>query len=243
MTKEIELKLKEGDTAPDFTATTHEGKTISLSDFRGQSVILCTGVKDNYPEFDHWQEYVGRSMFWCITCDGFGCKGERVLGSLDPDHGGVGPRPDHRVRSDHVVVLPVDPFAAAEIGRREKRFQRLWGIRCVLDPGEVEARKGILGLRPRLGTLQDRGALGEGLHRNLGHRKPRALQQQNDFRLRIIFRIPMGKGANDPSICGAKPAGARMSVEPRMISTNPPVSTTSHQKPAASEKCPGDASP
>jgi thioredoxin reductase (NADPH) len=48
-------------------------------EWRGQAVILCMGVKDNYPEFENWQEYVGRSMFWCITCDGYGCKGERVL--------------------------------------------------------------------------------------------------------------------------------------------------------------------
>jgi len=41
----------------------------------GRTVILCTGVIDHYPHFDGWQAYVGRSMFWCITCDGYGCKG------------------------------------------------------------------------------------------------------------------------------------------------------------------------
>ncbi|MCC7447924.1 MAG: NAD(P)/FAD-dependent oxidoreductase [Anaerolineae bacterium] len=45
----------------------------------GQAVIICTGVIDHYPHFDGWEEYVGRSMFWCITCDGYGCKGERVV--------------------------------------------------------------------------------------------------------------------------------------------------------------------
>ena len=44
-----------------------------------RAVILCTGVVDHYPKFDGWEEYVGRSMFWCITCDGFGCRGARVL--------------------------------------------------------------------------------------------------------------------------------------------------------------------
>ncbi len=49
MAKQIELKLKEGDPAPDFTATTHEGKTISLSALRGQPVILYFYPRDDTP--------------------------------------------------------------------------------------------------------------------------------------------------------------------------------------------------
>ena len=47
--------------------------------WRGRAVILCTGVIDHYPHFDGWQEFVGRSMFWCLTCDGYTCRGERVV--------------------------------------------------------------------------------------------------------------------------------------------------------------------
>lgn len=48
-------------------------------EWRGRAVILCTGVVDHYPRFDGWQEYVGRSMFWCITCDGYDSQGKRVV--------------------------------------------------------------------------------------------------------------------------------------------------------------------
>lgn len=48
-------------------------------EWRGQAVILCTGVLDHYAHFEGWNEYVGRSMFWCITCDGYGCKDARVV--------------------------------------------------------------------------------------------------------------------------------------------------------------------
>jgi thioredoxin reductase (NADPH) len=48
-------------------------------EWRGSTVILCTGVIDHYPHFDGWEEYVGRSMFWCITCDGYGCRDARVV--------------------------------------------------------------------------------------------------------------------------------------------------------------------
>ena len=49
MAKEIELKLKEGDVAPAFTAATNGGGEVSLSDFKGRSVILYFYPKDNTP--------------------------------------------------------------------------------------------------------------------------------------------------------------------------------------------------
>src|SRR5579871_764195 len=48
-------------------------------EWRGQAVILCMGVIDHYPHFDGWEEYVGRSMFYCITCDGYGCEDQHVV--------------------------------------------------------------------------------------------------------------------------------------------------------------------
>jgi thioredoxin reductase (NADPH) len=53
--------------------------TGQAGEWRGNAVILCTGVIDHYPHFDGWEEYVGRSMFWCITCDGYGCKDKSVV--------------------------------------------------------------------------------------------------------------------------------------------------------------------
>jgi len=41
--------LKEGDIAPDFTAKDQNGKTVSLSDFRGKKVILYFYPQDNTP--------------------------------------------------------------------------------------------------------------------------------------------------------------------------------------------------
>ena len=49
MAKEIQLILKEGDKAPDFTATTNGGNTVSLSDYSGKPVILYFYPKDDTP--------------------------------------------------------------------------------------------------------------------------------------------------------------------------------------------------
>jgi thioredoxin-dependent peroxiredoxin len=49
MAKEIELKLKEGDPAPDFTAATQGGGKVSLADYKGRNVILYFYPKDDTP--------------------------------------------------------------------------------------------------------------------------------------------------------------------------------------------------
>ena len=49
MAQELELKLKEGDPAPEFTAQTGDGATVSLKDYRGKNVILFFYPKDDTP--------------------------------------------------------------------------------------------------------------------------------------------------------------------------------------------------
>lgn len=62
--------LPEGD---EFVAQGQFGR------YRARVVIIASGVLDHYPHFHHWEEYVGVSMFWCITCDGYASKGKNVL--------------------------------------------------------------------------------------------------------------------------------------------------------------------
>jgi len=49
MATNLQLTLKEGDTAPPFSAPTQDGKTVSLADFRGKHVILYFYPRDNTP--------------------------------------------------------------------------------------------------------------------------------------------------------------------------------------------------
>jgi peroxiredoxin Q/BCP len=43
------MVLKEGQTAPDFTLPSTEGKPLKLSDFRGKNIVLYFYPKDNTP--------------------------------------------------------------------------------------------------------------------------------------------------------------------------------------------------
>jgi peroxiredoxin Q/BCP len=49
MAKQLELKLKPGDKAPEFTVLTQEGKSISLADFAGKHVVLYFYPRDDTP--------------------------------------------------------------------------------------------------------------------------------------------------------------------------------------------------
>ena len=49
MSKAPELKLKEGQKAPDFTAPANGGGKVSLADFKGKNVVLYFYPKDDTP--------------------------------------------------------------------------------------------------------------------------------------------------------------------------------------------------
>ena len=49
MAKPLELKLKAGDPAPDFSAATDDGGKVSLSELKGKSVILYFYPRDDTP--------------------------------------------------------------------------------------------------------------------------------------------------------------------------------------------------
>ncbi len=49
MPKELQLRLKEGDLAPDFSAPANGGGNISLADLKGKNVILYFYPKDDTP--------------------------------------------------------------------------------------------------------------------------------------------------------------------------------------------------
>jgi peroxiredoxin Q/BCP len=70
----VELKLKERDNAPDFTAATQDGAQVSLSDYKGKNVVLYFYPRDDTP---------GCTKEACGFRDEFGAlkkKGAVVLG-------------------------------------------------------------------------------------------------------------------------------------------------------------------
>lgn len=67
-----------------FVATTASGNAV-----RGRTLVLATGVRDHFPIFPEWESYVGRSLFWCIVCDGYGTRGKSVVALGNDDEAAV----------------------------------------------------------------------------------------------------------------------------------------------------------
>ena len=72
-----------------ITSAKKEGEIFLLeggSDrYRGKTLILATGVTDLWPTFDNYQDYIGKSLFWCITCDGHKTIGKKIAIIGDTD--------------------------------------------------------------------------------------------------------------------------------------------------------------
>ena len=112
---------------------------------RGRAVILATGVRDRWVEFPGYEEFIGRSMHWCIVCDGYEMRGQRVLIVGDDEHAAAVALQMCRF-TDRVTLLihadapPIPEPLHAELARS--------GIRCVTgeiatararEPGYFEA--------------------------------------------------------------------------------------------------------
>lgn len=55
----------------DVGARLGEAKVHGQSEAYARTVILATGVRDEFPEFGGRDECVGRTLFWCLICDGY----------------------------------------------------------------------------------------------------------------------------------------------------------------------------
>lgn len=47
--------------------------------FHGRGVVLATGVTDHWVQFPGYEEFIGRTMHWCVICDGYEMQGQRVV--------------------------------------------------------------------------------------------------------------------------------------------------------------------
>ncbi len=122
--------------APYDTVTLHEARVTGVGcegeDFvtsyggesvRSRAVVLATGVVDHYPHFPGWEDYVGRSLFWCMTCDGYESRGAKTLVLGGDDHAAVEAVQLRRYTEDIAIVtngpLSMSDDVRGRLHRRE----------------------------------------------------------------------------------------------------------------------------
>jgi thioredoxin reductase (NADPH) len=86
--------------------------------WRGRAVVLATGVLDHYPRFEGWEPCVGRSLFWCITCDGYENRGRNVLVVGHNDEA-AGEAMQLRTLTDRIRLL-----TNSQVNEISEKFQR-----------------------------------------------------------------------------------------------------------------------
>jgi thioredoxin reductase (NADPH) len=75
---------------------------------RARTVILATGVFGHYPEFPGRDECVGRSLFWCIHCEGYESI-DRVVGVVGHNEDAVGTALELLDFTDRVTIVAGRP--------------------------------------------------------------------------------------------------------------------------------------
>ncbi|MBA3532612.1 MAG: NAD(P)/FAD-dependent oxidoreductase [Ardenticatenales bacterium] len=111
--------------------------------FWGRTIIFATGVRDHFPHFPNWEDFVGRSLFWCITCDGYKTRGKRIVALGNDTDAGV----------TALQFLQFTTYITFLTDSRENKLSdkvcaalEAHGIPIVVgEIGEVEGHDGVLG--------------------------------------------------------------------------------------------------
>jgi hypothetical protein len=123
-------ELAVGSKAPEFSAPDQSGKTVSLADFKGRTVVIYFYPKDDTP---------GCTTQACSYRDGyaeFKKKGVVVLG-ISPEDGGGGAggtlTPSHRPRIKRCDLGEIRSISSyyGELPVDRRRFQQAVDNRCV----------------------------------------------------------------------------------------------------------------
>jgi len=92
--------------------------------YRARGVILATGVRDNWTRFPGFEAFIGRSLHWCIVCDGYEMRGKRVVVAGNDDEAATMALQLRRFTPDVTLVtndgaLGLTPEITDRLTRRE----------------------------------------------------------------------------------------------------------------------------
>lgn len=82
----------------------HQEVSGSFGSATSRCVVLCTGIEDIYPDYVTDPGCLGRSVFWCVSCDGYESRGRKVIVSGDGDETAVEALLIARYTSDVTLV-------------------------------------------------------------------------------------------------------------------------------------------
>ncbi|MDQ3008693.1 MAG: NAD(P)/FAD-dependent oxidoreductase [bacterium] len=123
----------------------HDGVFIAYTSngtYTGRSIIIATGVTDLYPNLPNFEEYLGRSLFWCITCDGFKTVGKKVIVVGDTDEAACTALQFLQFTKEVVLVTNYSPDQSQ---LSKKWRERLWKRHVEVFESEIKSINGAAG--------------------------------------------------------------------------------------------------
>ena len=108
-----------------YRVTAEDGR-----EYAARTLILATGVTDKLPEFENKDvnQYFGRSLFWCITCDGHKARDARVA-VVGADDQCATTALQFLNFTKHVVVITNRPPGESELSRKKRGHLKAANIR------------------------------------------------------------------------------------------------------------------
>ena len=91
---------------------------------RVRAVVLAMGVRDHWTRFPGFEAFVGRSLHWCIVCDGYEMQGKQVVVAGNDDEAAATALQMRRFTPEVTLVtndgaLGLTPGAADRLVRRD----------------------------------------------------------------------------------------------------------------------------
>lgn len=100
-----DCRVERVESLPDgFRAHTTDG------DFEAQTLLFATGVTDIWPDVPGLRDWIGRQVFWCITCDGHRSVGKTLVCVGNTDEAAVTTM-QFLLFTDHITLV-ADPDKA-----------------------------------------------------------------------------------------------------------------------------------
>jgi thioredoxin reductase (NADPH) len=127
-------------------AHNHDTNLFTLSTdtehYSARSLLIATGVTDLYPNLPNHELYWGKSLFWCITCDGYKTRNKKIIVVGDNDEVACTALQFLNYTPDVTVVTNYTPdqVAMSRLWR-----QRLWDHHIPLHEATITQLEGVDG--------------------------------------------------------------------------------------------------
>ena len=108
--------------APGYRVFTNRG------DFDGRTLLFATGVTDVWPAIPGVEAWIGRQVFWCITCDGHRSQNKRLVCIGNTDEAATTVLQLLRFTRDLTLVADPDKARFSDVKRADLDAQ---GVRVV----------------------------------------------------------------------------------------------------------------